>query len=133
MQTYDDKPTNKQPPKPVRYPIQNEGYLIAISTGGYMNKESIVVMRDNIPVRMTGGNDYLQGKPFTRVDYGGMRDWYRDDTYMITQTKVRVAVAGPYDKSQILSIHIEYSRDCACCFLGHTHSVAYHSVLTEDK
>ena len=98
-----------------------------------MTKKSIVLMHGNVPIRMTGGNDYLQGQPFTRVDYGGMRDWYRDDTWMINQLKTRVTVTGKDDVSPIHSIHEDYSFDCACCYLGHTHSSAYHIVLTEEK
>ncbi len=92
-----------------------------------MTKKSIVIMHGNVPIRMTGGNDYLQGTPFTRVDYGGMRTWYRDDTWMIDNLKTRVTVTGKNDSSPIHSIHDNYNFDCACCYLGHTHSVDYHN------
>jgi hypothetical protein len=39
MKIYDDKPTNKQPPKPVRYPLKDDGYIYAISIGGHMNNK----------------------------------------------------------------------------------------------
>ncbi len=44
-----------------------------------------------------------------------------------------VVVTGPNDKSPVFQIHLGYDPQCACCWLGHTHSVEAHAVQIKTQ
>lgn len=76
------------------------------------------------------------GKPF-RSDLGS---WRRIDRWTNANTRELFveerAAAGPDDQSPIFSASYagdpgngRYNSECPCCWLGHSHTLAYHNKL----
>lgn len=82
-------------------------------------------------ITQTAYGTYAHGIPFSRCESGYGAAWYRMDTY---HTTTAPDLDGQTDRFACVSSTDDsppypgpYASQCPCCWLGHSHTTAYHT------